>query len=128
MSGQGESLSVIHQDYSLCHTLESVTLRAAVVLPILLPQKRQRASKTMEHVSRLERRLKAWKEGNLNDLDWRVELSILTSYSPITKEKLARSFCLLANTKLLWIYSVMIMGVSYISMIHQTPATQDHLQ
>ncbi len=54
--------------FASASALESVALKAATIFPILMLQKPQRASKNKEHILCLVRRLKAWKEGNLNDL------------------------------------------------------------
>ena len=54
--------SELFKQYS---ALESTALKAAT---ILLQQKPQRVSKAKEHADCLERRLRSWKEDNLNDL------------------------------------------------------------
>ena len=46
-------------------TLECVALMATTVLPILVLQLPHRRSKPKEHAACLERRLKAWKKGDL---------------------------------------------------------------
>ena len=61
-------LSKLYSAFASASSLESVALKAAIILPILLLQKPQRTSKNKEHITCLERRLKAWREGNLNDL------------------------------------------------------------
>ena len=61
-------LSKLYQAFASASALESIALKAATVLPILLLQKPQKASKAKEHATCLERRLRSWKEGNLNDL------------------------------------------------------------
>ena len=48
--------------------MESVALRAAMVMPILMLQKPHARSKSWEHVKCLERRLIDWKEGNIDTL------------------------------------------------------------
>ena len=48
--------------------MESITLRAATVLPILLLQKPHARSKTKDHVACLQRRLTLWKAGNIDAL------------------------------------------------------------
>ena len=54
--------------YSACaetSALEGVALRATVVLPILVLQQPHRRSKLKELTACLERRLKAWKDGDV---------------------------------------------------------------
>ena len=48
--------------------LESIALRAATVLPILLLQKPSSTSKSKDHNECLKRRLALWKDGNLLEL------------------------------------------------------------
>ena len=81
--------------FASASALKSIALKAATVLPILLLQKPQRASKTKEHIACLERRLKSWKEGNLNNLllEGRAIQRRLPKFSTSkSKENLARSF------------------------------------
>ena len=47
--------------------MESIALKATVVMPILL-QKLHRRSKIKDHIACLENRLRTWKDGNLNEL------------------------------------------------------------
>ena len=75
--------------------MESIALRAATVLPILLLQKPHRTSNTKEHITCLEKRLKIWKEGNLNDLVLEgraIQHRLPKSNSPMGKQNLSRSF------------------------------------
>ena len=48
--------------------LESVALKAAMVMPVLLIQKPHQRSRPREHAKHLERRLKLWSEGDLDAL------------------------------------------------------------
>ncbi len=48
--------------------MESIALKAAVVLPILILQKPSAKSKVKEHNICIERRLRAWLNGDLQDL------------------------------------------------------------
>ena len=48
--------------------LESVALKAATVLPLLVLQKSHQNSKTKDHIASLERRLKLWDEGDIPGL------------------------------------------------------------
>ena len=52
-------LSRLFQAFGIASTSESIALKAATVLPILLLQKPYRASKTKDHIICLERRLMA---------------------------------------------------------------------
>ena len=61
-------LSKLYHAFASASALESIALKAATVFPILLLQKPRRASKAKEHAACLERRLRSWNEGNLNDL------------------------------------------------------------
>ena len=48
--------------------LESVALKAALVMPILLLQKPSQKAKTRDLITCLERRMKIWHDGDLNEL------------------------------------------------------------
>ena len=61
-------LSKFYHAFASASALESIALKAATVLPILLLQKPQRASKAKDHAACPEKRLRSWKEGHLNDL------------------------------------------------------------
>ena len=61
-------LSRLYQAFVSTSALEGIALKAVIVLPILLLQKPSKASKAKEHATCLERRLRSWKEGNLNEL------------------------------------------------------------
>ena len=61
-------LSRLYSAFGSASTLESVALKAALVLPILLLQKPSRASKTKHHITHLERRLRWWLKGDLDEL------------------------------------------------------------
>ena len=62
------TVSELSKLYFAFASASSVALKAVTILPILLLQKPQRRSKAKEHITCLERRLRAWREGNLNDL------------------------------------------------------------
>ena len=49
-------------------TLESVSIKATIVLPHLVLQKPHRSSKPKDHASSLERRMKLWEQGDLAEL------------------------------------------------------------
>lgn len=54
--------------YPAFATLGCIALRTTIVLPILVLQSPSHKSKPKEHIACLERRLKAWKEGDLESL------------------------------------------------------------
>ena len=61
-------LSHLFLAYAEGTALESIALRAAMTMPMLLLQKPHRTSKSKDHVSCLERRMQLWKDGALSDL------------------------------------------------------------
>ncbi len=61
-------LARLFQAYAEGTGLESVTLTAAMVLPLLLLQKPHGQSKAKDHVACLSRRMKAWKDGDIEGL------------------------------------------------------------
>ena len=61
-------LARLFNSFASGSALESIALQAATVLPILLLQKPSRKSKTKDHILCLQRRLKTWKDGDLNEL------------------------------------------------------------
>ena len=88
-------LSTLFSAFATASSMESIALRAATVMPILLLQKPHRTSKAKEHTACLERRLKIWKEGNLNDLVLEgraIQHRLPKSTSPAAKQNLSRSF------------------------------------
>ena len=90
-----QELSRLFSAFASAFSMESIALRAATVLPILLLQNPHRRSKAKEHATCLERRLSIWKEGNLNDLvlEGRTIQSRLPKFnSPMAKQNLSCSF------------------------------------
>ena len=61
-------LSRLYSAFGSASALESVALKVALALPILLLQKPSRASKTKHHITHLERRLRWWLKGDLDEL------------------------------------------------------------
>ena len=61
-------LARLYSVYASSSALESVALKATVVLPHLLLQKPSRASKSRDHIACLERRMPLWCEGKLMEL------------------------------------------------------------
>ena len=58
----------VYKAYAAGTALESVALGTAMVMPQLLLQRPHGSSKLKEHISCLERRMKLWKEGKLDEL------------------------------------------------------------
>ena len=63
-----KELTRLFNSFANASALESVALKAAVVLPSLLLQRTHAKSKAKEDVVQLERRLKLWLKGDLNTL------------------------------------------------------------
>lgn len=61
-------LARMYNAFGLKSSLELISLKAAVLLPILLLQKPAQRSKAKDHKAALERRLDTWKNGDLDDL------------------------------------------------------------
>ena len=61
-------LASLYRAFATSSAMESIAMKAAIVLPILLLQKPSRKSKAKEHSTCLERRLSTWQDGDLNDL------------------------------------------------------------
>ena len=76
--------------------LESIALKAAMLLPILVLQKPNKTSKAKDHIKLLERRLTQWSNGEFMDLmDECRSIQHRCKWvksSSSTKEQLARSF------------------------------------
>jgi hypothetical protein len=88
-------LSRLYSAYGSASALEQVALKAAVVLPILLLQKPSRTSKTKQHITLLERRLRLWSNGDLDELvrEGRAIQQRLPKNGPTkVNSNLARSF------------------------------------
>ena len=61
-------ITKLNNDWNLDGSLESFSIKAAIVLPPLLLQKLFKISKTREHVAALERRLTLWQDGNITEI------------------------------------------------------------
>jgi hypothetical protein len=88
-------LSRLYLAFASASALEAIALKATTVLPILLLQKPQRTSKAKEHATCLERRLRSWKEGNLNDLILEgraIQRRLPETRIPKPSENISRSF------------------------------------
>ena len=90
-----DELCRLYTAFADASALECVALRAAVVLPILFLQQPHRRSKPKELIACLERRLKTWKDGDLESLveEGRAIQQRLPKTRPSQSESnLARSF------------------------------------
>ena len=63
-----QELSRLFAAFGHASSMESIALRAAIVMPNLLLQQPFRGSKVKNHISSLQQRMKVWKEGNLYEL------------------------------------------------------------
>ena len=63
-----QELARMFRAYADASALESIAMKAAMVMPALLLQKPHPKSKAKDHVLHLERRLQQWSEGNLEGL------------------------------------------------------------
>ena len=61
-------LTSLFTAYAQGSAMESIALTAAMVICALLLQKPHQASKSRDHVTVLEHRLSAWKNGNVDEL------------------------------------------------------------
>ena len=61
-------LTCLFRAYANQSDIESIALRAAMVMPSLLLQKPHAKSKAKDHTIALERRLQMWTDGNMDDL------------------------------------------------------------
>ena len=76
-------------------SLESVALKAAVLMPILLLQKPARNSKAKDHITCLKRRMVTWSKGDLSELlkeGRTIQQRIPMPPPTVSQEHLARSF------------------------------------
>ena len=89
-------LSRLYNAFASCSSLESVSLKAAFVLPQLVLQRPRRKSSDAENRILLEKRLKQWEEGDFEELlnEGRAIQSYLKKCSPKRRGKpsLSHSF------------------------------------
>ena len=88
-------LSRLYRAFATGSAMESIAMKAAIVLPILLLQKPSHNSKAKDHSACRERRLKTWQNGDLNDLlleGRTIQLRIPKSSLKDSQKNLARSF------------------------------------
>ena len=88
-------LARLFKAFAESSALESVALRAATIMPILLLQKLAKKSKAKDHTKCLQRRLNTWREGDLNKLlreGQTIQQHIPRNTPPMTEDKLSRLF------------------------------------
>ena len=85
--------------YAEKSALEPLAIRAAMTMPILLLQKPHRSSKAKEHRICLQRRMEAWKSGNIDVLiqEGHTIQQRLPSHHPIPHPQATSSLVLLRN-------------------------------
>ena len=85
----------LYKSFATCSALESIALKAATLMPILLLQKPVCKPKAKDLTSILERRLNTWSKGDLNELmreGRTIQQRIPKSSQSMKSEHLARSF------------------------------------
>ena len=121
-------LSSLFSAFASASSMESSALKATVVVPILLLQKPHRRSKTKDHTACQERRLQAWKEGNLNELilEGRTIQSRLPKFDkPMATQNLSRSFAnLMCRQNESSTRSPVPCGERGVTFTYMTPPTQ----
>ena len=91
-------LARLYKAFATGSALESIAMKAAAVLPILLLQKPSNNSKAKEQSTCLERRLRTWLDGDLDDLlleGRTLHQRIPKSYPRDNQKRLAQSFAIL---------------------------------
>ncbi len=90
-----KELARLFRAFATGSALESVSLKAATVLPSLLLQKPRQKSKQQEHIACLEQRFKLWEDGDISELlsEGRTIQSRLPKHrTHQEKDQLSRSF------------------------------------
>ena len=87
-------LARLYLAFGTSSTLESIALKATIVLPLLLLQKPHRTSKNKDHTKCLERRMEIWKKGDLSKLvdEGKAIQNRISNKGPIHDKNTARSF------------------------------------
>ena len=69
-AGKAFATEIAHllRAYAEAGALEAIALKTAMMLPALLLQKPSASSKAKDHTQCLDRRLKLWREGDINSL------------------------------------------------------------
>ena len=90
-----KELTRLTRAYAEASALEAIALKAAMVMPHLLLQKSHHTSKAKDHVVQLERRLKSWAEGDIDQLlheGHTIQRQLISSRNPKQEEQSARTF------------------------------------
>ena len=88
-------LARLFKAFATSSALESIALKAATLLPVLLLQKPSHKSKAKDHITCLERRLDTWQEGDLQELlreGRAIQQRIPKASQSSNDEKVSRSF------------------------------------
>ena len=88
-----KELTRLIDGYAEGSALESVALKAAMVMPSLVLQKPHAKSKMKDHVTHLDRRLDIWKKGDLETLlreGRAIQQRLRTNLRPDTDDKAAK--------------------------------------
>ena len=85
-------LARLYQAFGSASALESVALKAAIVLPILLLQKPSKSSKCKDHIKCLERRLQHWLNKELMREGRTIQQRLPNDRPDRTNPNLARTF------------------------------------
>ena len=87
-------LARLYLAFGMSSTLESIALKATIVLPLLLLQKPHKTSKNKDHTICLERRMEIWRMGDLSKLvdEGKAIQNRLPKKHPKHEENTARSF------------------------------------
>ena len=82
-------MTMLYRAYVEGSALETVALKATIILPILLVQKPNYSSKSREHIACLERRLSVWKMGDIDALlqEGRTIQNRLPKLGPTAKDE-----------------------------------------
>ncbi len=88
-------LARLYLAFGMSSTLESIALKATIVLPLLLLQKPHRTSKNKDHTTCLERRMDIWRKGDLSKLvdeGKAIQNRLPNKPGPVQDKSTARSF------------------------------------
>ena len=93
-------LSRLFNAFAAASALESVALKATMVMPNLLLQKPSRNSRAKDQINALKRRMELWSDGKLSDLineGNTIQSRLGRNSPPVSEESLARSFAKLMS-------------------------------
>ena len=93
-------LSRLFNTFAAAFALESVALKATMVMPNLLLQKPSRNSRAKDHINALKRRMELWSDGKLSDLINKgnpIQSRLRRNSPPVSEESLTRFFAKLMS-------------------------------